>query len=1226
MCPRKAEGSYVRTSLILVAGVAVSFSAGLTPARAEYEIAKLVASDAAERADLYFGFSVAVSGDRAVIGAPADDTLGDYAGSAYVFRRDNSIWIQEAKLMAADGAELDLFGYSVAISGDTILISNFRDDDQGTDSGSAYVFRYNGSSWVQEAKLLPADGAEADGFGISVSTTGDRALIGAYAADAGGISSGAAYVFRRDGSNWVQETKLVAADGAAEDFFGCSVALAGDAAVIGAPYSGPRGLFSGSAYVFRADGSNWVQETRLVPADGAAYHFFGASVALEGDTALIGASNDGETGAGSNYWYDGHGSAYVYRYDGSTWTSEAKLLASDRSPSDHFGSVAMGNDLAVVGAPGVDGSGLESGAAYLFRRDGSTWSQLARLVASDSQAGDTLGGSTAVSGGMALIGATRDGKGSVYVFNPAEHDCNGNGTPDVYDIAAGTSQDCNANDIPDECEPSDDCNGNGIQDICDVAAGGASTDCNGNGIPDECDVAPLGSFSTDCNTNIVPDECEAGALVVFNSGQLTPFGYEVPQHYTIASPPLAGSDVTVTLRVRGDFGNSDQNCLNEHFNVDISGTSPVQYIFYSSGHDCPAAPDVHSFVVPAATYNQVAASGSVTINMVPNFRVGAYECHDPPSYAAVSVEYRVQPDCNGNGAFDECDISSGVSGDCNANRIPDECEDCNGNRVADVCDITDGTSQDCNANNVPDECEMADRDCNTNGVLDSCDLVTGTSGDCNHNRIPDECDVAGGAYLLTRAGSMPAGNSPHSVTMADFDADGHLDLAVSNEQSDRLSVLLGNGAGGFVEASSFPAGSHGMAVIHADFNGDEHLDLAVANELYDNVAILLGDGSGGFILNGTFPAGDTPVSLAVGDFNEDDRLDLAIADREPDEVHVLLGDGTGGFAAGTVFPAYNRPRTIMAGDFNEDTHLDLAVASEYGSVFVFVGDGAGGFGRKTWHSSSFTIHSMVMGDFNNDEHLDLVAASSSSHDLLSYQGDGAGGFSRFLAVPVGFAPQAMAASDLNNDGDTDLVIADYSSHRVAVLRGNGDGLFTPLGTFYAGQYPRSLAIGDINEDNSPDVVAVNMQASEVSILLQGIGNPDCNANLTPDDCDIAAGTSRDCDGTGVPDECEPDQPDEDADGVRDACDRCPHTPQGLSVDLEGCPPYVPGDMNRDGDVDQEDFGNFQSCLSGSGVPQTDPACQNAKLDLDSDVDLNDLKVFQKCMSGANVWADPDCAE
>lgn len=193
------------------------------------------------------------------------------------------------KLLPTDGAADDLFGRSVSVSGNVALVGSRSDDDNGDFSGSAYVFRFNGSTWVQEAKLTASDGVEGDGFGLSVSVSGELALIGASFVDDNGLNSGAAYVFRYDGGSWIEEQKLLASDGLNIDMFGDSVSLSGNTAVVGAHNRG-------RAYVFRYDGNTWVEEFKLSSPDCPATDEFGASVSIFGDTILVGANGDDENG------------------------------------------------------------------------------------------------------------------------------------------------------------------------------------------------------------------------------------------------------------------------------------------------------------------------------------------------------------------------------------------------------------------------------------------------------------------------------------------------------------------------------------------------------------------------------------------------------------------------------------------------------------------------------------------------------------------------------------------------------------------------------------------------------------------------------------------------------------------------------------------------------------------------------------------------------------------
>ncbi|MEO5914551.1 MAG: choice-of-anchor D domain-containing protein [Luteolibacter sp.] len=425
-----------------------------------------------------FGASVSISGDTVLVGVPSDDTsAGTDAGSASVFLRTNTSWNRQAQLTAGDSPAYDYFGLSVSLKGDTALVGAPWDDTMaGADVGSAYVFVRSGSLWNQQARLSASDGASSDHFGISLALSGGTALIGSLNHSiSGGFAAGAAYVFVRSGTNWAQQgPPLTAIDGAANDGFGSSVALDGDDALVGAPYNNtPAGADAGSAYVFTRVGATWTQQPKLLANDGAANDSFGYAVALSQGTALVSAvSADTAAGinAGSGYifvrtnsaWgppvkltgYPSHagadfgysvalsgdtalvgarldasingivgGAAYVFVRSATAWELQAKLIGSNASESDEFGySVALEGDSALVGAPGNQTDSLDAGSVYLFERRGAIWSEQSRLAGGvDSSSVDRFGSSISLSGNTALAGAYLEDTaatdaGSVYVF------------------------------------------------------------------------------------------------------------------------------------------------------------------------------------------------------------------------------------------------------------------------------------------------------------------------------------------------------------------------------------------------------------------------------------------------------------------------------------------------------------------------------------------------------------------------------------------------------------------------------------------------------------------------------------------------------------------------------------------------------------------------------------------------------------------------------------------
>jgi hypothetical protein len=427
MCPSSSKSQLCSMRpLFLAAATLILAALAGGPATAQtHENHKLVAPDGV--AMDYFGYDLSISGDVALIGAYCNDEKGYDAGAAYVFRysSQNNSWDYEDKLLAPDGMTKDLFGHRVALSGDVALVGAVWDDDKGFNSGSAYVFRYIEAtdSWEYEDKLVAGDGAALDFFGKSVALSGDVALIGAYGSDEKGSEAGAAYVFRyTSGSGWTQEDKLLADDGTAGDQCGYTVAISGDLALLGSPLDDDNGTDSGSAYVFRynVSGPGWDQEDKLLAGNGAAGDLLGESVAICDDVAVIGAHCNDETATDA-------GAAYVFRRDSDnlTWNQADRLLAGDGASGDHFGSsVAVSGDIVLVGAYKDDDAVVDAGSAYLFRFQGGTgkWHEERKFLASDGAPDDCFGHYSALFEDTALIGAYYDDdngyqSGSAYIYD-----------------------------------------------------------------------------------------------------------------------------------------------------------------------------------------------------------------------------------------------------------------------------------------------------------------------------------------------------------------------------------------------------------------------------------------------------------------------------------------------------------------------------------------------------------------------------------------------------------------------------------------------------------------------------------------------------------------------------------------------------------------------------------------------------------------------------------------
>ena len=372
---------------------------------------KLVTSDEFAQA---FGWDVAISGDTVVVGTHGD-AVGPDQGSAFVFVRSGDTWTEQQKLTASDAAAGDLFGFSVGISGETIVVgAPFDDGAAGLDQGSAYVFVRSGSVWSEQQKLEASDAAAQDLFGRSVAISGEMAVVGAPTDDGtAGENQGSAYYFVRSGAVWSEQQKLEASDAAADEFFG-EVAISGETVVVGAHGDdSAAGFDQGSAYVFVRSGGVWSEQQKLEASDAAALDSFGTSVAISGETIVVGAPSDDGAIA------ENEGSAYVFVRSGGVWSEQQKLEASDPVYFNFFGfSVAISGETVVVGAQDGGSQGTFQGSAHLFVRIDGVWSEQQILKPSDADQGEVFGHSVAMSAETLVVGAPGESGAYVFVAGP----------------------------------------------------------------------------------------------------------------------------------------------------------------------------------------------------------------------------------------------------------------------------------------------------------------------------------------------------------------------------------------------------------------------------------------------------------------------------------------------------------------------------------------------------------------------------------------------------------------------------------------------------------------------------------------------------------------------------------------------------------------------------------------------------------------------------------------
>lgn len=435
---------------------------GSTQAQNWNEIIKTNASD--RNSGDFFGWSVAISGNYAIVSAQreTEDVAGlntmSLAGSAYILEKNlGGAWVEVQKIVPSDREAFDFFGTSVAISGNFAVVGAYNEDEDAAglntlnDAGSAYIFERNvAGTWIEVQKIVASDRGVGDCFGQSVAISGAYIVVGVpkESEDAVGLNTlnlaGSAYIFERNvGGVWSEVQKIVASDRDAFDFFGTSVAISGNYAVVGAKEEDEdaAGLNplpgAGSVYVFERNiGGTWNEVQKLVASDRGLFDFFGTSLSISSNYAIVGAESDKENAVGLNPLFDA-GSVYIFERNGSgTWNEVQKLVASDRGANDKFGAtVSISGNLAIVGSSleDEDAVGLNTlnsaGSAYVFERNGSgTWNEAQKLVASDRAANDRFGFSVAISGNFAIVGAysededtaglnTLSNAGAAYVFS-----------------------------------------------------------------------------------------------------------------------------------------------------------------------------------------------------------------------------------------------------------------------------------------------------------------------------------------------------------------------------------------------------------------------------------------------------------------------------------------------------------------------------------------------------------------------------------------------------------------------------------------------------------------------------------------------------------------------------------------------------------------------------------------------------------------------------------------
>ncbi len=1130
----------VRASLALV--LVLSMAGSVLAAQAACKGAALFALDA--DAGDFFGYSVSVDGFTGLVGAPRDDEHLADAGAAYIFEFNGATWVQRQKLTASDAQFFDWFGGGVALDGEWALIGAPFKTFASVNSGVVYAFKRVGGVWVEQQKLVPSDAGSSDWFGFDIAMDGGLAVIGSSRNDAVGMDSGSAFVFRLVGGVWVEEQKLTASGGAGGDEFGGAVAVAGDVVVVGSALADVPFVGAGSAYVFRFDGLGWVEEQRLTADDAAGGDAFGSSVGVDAGRVLVGATMEDK--AANN-----GGAVYVFEetLGPVTWVQSQKLTVPVSGAGDMIGaSLSMDGDASLVGGPRVDQFGFNSGRAFLYRElSGAGW-QLRRVLESGfPMPGDQFGFSLSLSGDIAMVSSHLDNTfgddaGAVFVFFVG-FDADLDGVSDACD-------NCVVLFNPGQ----EDCDGDGLGDVCEIAAG-ISEDCDGNGIPDECQAEPLPGddcdgdgvpdvCETDCQPNGVPDDCD-----VFDGTSLDCNLNGVPDECETDCQPN---------------GFPDSCDLVSGLSADCNGN---------------AVPD---------ECDTSAGGGSVDCNgnMVPD------EC---------------ERDCQPNGVADSCDISSGTSGDCNASGIPDECEltigtDCNLNGSLDSCDISSMTSGDCNGNGVPDECDVvskASADCNLDGVPDECETdcdangfpddcdIAGGAVDCDLNGVPDVCDIAGGA-LDCNVNGIPDVCEPDCQPNGipdDCDLAGGLPDCNGNGLPDAcdltggLNDCDGNGVPDECDTDCNVNGVPDVCDIAAQTSPDCN-----ANTVPDECDIVNG-------------AADCNSNVVPDECERDcqpngvpDDCDIAAmvsvdcnVNGAPDECDVA---------------------SMLSPDCNGNVIPDECEVDCNGNGVP----------------DDCDIASMVVRDCNGNGVPDVCEIQGGASDC---NGNGIPDVCETDCQPNGIPDDCDIVNEISVDCDLNGV-PDECDIAGGAVDCNGNAIPDRC---EPDCQPNGVADAcDISVGTSPDC-DVNGVPDECDIAggavdCNGNGIPDvcetdCDGNGVPDDCDIISGVVFDCNSNGVPDGCDivgggadcnangvPDECEDDCqpNGVPDACDIA----SGTSADCDG-----------NGVPDMCDISAGAMDCNGNGVPDGCDLASGVSSDCDGD------GVLDECLLGP-CMRDCDC--
>ncbi len=842
-------------------------------------------------------------------------------------------------------------------------------------------------------------------------------------------------------------TPLIPADGATDDRAGYCVAIDGHVAIVGSVWHDASGANSGAAYVFRHDGQSWQPEQKLLAQDGAAGDHFGQSVAISGDTIVVGASNDGNS---DPLEYDGTGAVYVFQYEDGTWTQQSKLTAGDAATGDRFGhSVAIAGNIIVAGAVYHDEGASDAGAAYVFRRNGTAWTQEAKLTATNPAANDRFARSVAATSSAVLIGAPRRDSagpdaGAAYLYRYSAGNWSLDQTLTPPALASG-----------DEF-------GFSVALLNDRAAVGAHFDDTDAGV----DAGSVYIYGTDGMSWMLEDTLQA-----WDAAPHDEFGYSLALDHTF-------------LAVGAIYGDGEEIGSGSAYLFQYDGTwQPQLEVFSAAGN---------------------AVLFGYDVDVTTDWLIAGLPLHDNTNgqQAGAAFIFDGLVDCNENGVVDVCDLAFGDAEDCNENGVPD------------TCDILDGTSQDENQNGIPDECDTVP--VTISGIITDADdnPVAGVA----LAGLPDDVMTGSDGTYTTSVSFGWTGVVTPALEGYTFDPDErtYADLATDQLEQDYTATqvtytvsgqvlnLAGAGITG-VSLSGFPttvtttAGGNYTTAVPYGWSG-------TVTPAFQNYVFVPAERSYGDVMsNQVFqdytaaPAGDPP-SITV----------------QPEDATVCLGDPhvfcITAIGADVTYQWQQRTGSTWTDIIGE---VDACFETIEGGTYRCAASNFYGTVYSDWGTLTARVPYTWYRDSDGDGWGDIYVTMQACEQPPGFVREIDDCDDEHPAVYPGAPEIADDGIDNNCNGTIDEIETDNDSDRDGVPDHNDWCAGTPPG---------------------------------VRVGADGCPAEDCNNNFTDDGLDISAGYSSDCNGNGIPDECEADT---DADGVINACDNCPHYPNPNQLDSNG---------------------------------------------------------------------------